>query len=167
MCENNFCANLYLFLRDVESLSLTSTYASQFDRFIFVSGELTSKWPKFQQICSDGKRWENNFCWKRNFDIICLTLACKCKFVESLQGVTYSMVCALNCRSYSCSTGPVYMGLPVKSKLFSVILHYRYLSTKLLSSACNTKQPCSTKMILTVIAIRLDVSGPIAVWNIL
>eukprot|EP00956_Cyclotella_meneghiniana_P042204 scaffold248391_cov70-Cyclotella_meneghiniana.AAC.12 len=26
--------------------------------------------------------------------------------------------------NYSCSTGPVYMGLPVKSKVFSVILHY-------------------------------------------
>ena len=41
--------------------------------------------------------------------------------------------------AYSCSTGPVYMGLPVKSKLFSVILHYRYLSPKLLSSASQHK----------------------------
>ena len=41
--------------------------------------------------------------------------------------------------TYSCSTGPVYMGLPVKSKLFSVILHYRYLSPKLLSSASQHK----------------------------
>ena len=40
---------------------------------------------------------------------------------------------------YSCSTGPVYMGLPVKLKLFSVILHYQYLSTKLLSSASQHK----------------------------
>ena len=40
-----------------------------------------------------------------------------------------------NSSFYSCSTGPVYMGLPVKLKLFSVILHYQYLSTKLLSSA--------------------------------
>ena len=31
------------------------------------------------------------------------------------------------------------MGLPVKSKLFSVILHYRYLSPKLLSSASQHK----------------------------
>ena len=109
MRENNFCANLYWFLRDVESLSLTLTYASQFDRFI-LSGELTSKWPKFQQICSDGKsKYQNSASrkscslkerripWKRNFDI-CLTLAYK--FADSLQGVTYSMVCALNCRSY-------------------------------------------------------------------